>query len=313
MSESGTNYKQVSALNTFIHHAKQAWKSFLNSPLTSILTAFTISVSLLVFAIFVLLLENIKSVVVSARKDVAVSIYLKDQAGVEDIISLQSQIRKEPYVLKVVHRNKDQALAEFRNTLGERASVLDGLERSNPLPASLEVTFEEIQGVEDLYKPFSEKFSDNSSIEHIEYSRSLIDKLSAFLKYFGWIGLISISFMLVVTGFIITNTIKLALYSHREEIEIMSLVGATDAFIRAPYMIEGFFQGLFGSFVALLISYIFFLLLSEYFVENPGIGIILPAFTYISYRSILLIILSGISVGAFGSYIAVKGFIRKDF
>ena len=303
----------VSSWSMFLHHAKQAWKSFLSSPLTSILTAFTISVSLLVFATFILLLENIRSVVISAQKDVAVSIYLKDDAATDAVVSLQSEIRKLSYIKKVSFRTKDEALQEFRKTLGERAAVLDGLEKTNPLPASVEVIFHQIEGVEKLYEPFSAMFDKNPAIEHIEYSRSLIDRLSAFLKYFGWIGLISIVFMLVVTGFIITNTIKLALYSHREEIEIMSLVGATDAFIRAPYMIEGFFQGLFGSFVALFISYIFYILMSEYFMESPGINLILPAFSYISFRSMLLIVISGITVGAFGSYAAVKGFIKKDF
>jgi cell division transport system permease protein len=313
MAEREVGYTKVSSFNMFLHHARQAWTSFVSSPLTSLLTAFTISVSLLVFAVFVLFLENIKSVVVSARKDVAVSIFLKDDAPLEKITSLQEEVKKEPYVKKSVFRTKDEALTEFRKTLGEKAVILDGLEKTNPLPASIEVTFADIEGIENQYKPFAEKFTSNPAIEHIEYSRSLIDRLSAFLKYFGWIGLISVAFMLLVTGFIITNTIKLALYSHREEIEIMSLVGATDAFIRAPYMIEGFFQGLIGSFVALFVSYIFYLLMSKYFIENPGISMILPVFSYISFRSKLLIILSGITVGAFGSYTAVRGFLKKDF
>lgn len=305
-------HKPVSALAMFAHHAKQAWKSFNTAPLTSILTAFTISVTLLVFAVFILLIENIKGVIVSARTEVAVSIYFKEGVPTSEIAAMEKMIEARPYIEEAVYRSKEQALSEFRKTLGERAIILDGLERSNPLPASLEVTFKDEDGVESLYRPFAEELAGQPNVEHIEYSRSLIDRLSQFLRYFGLIGLLSVIFMLIVTGFIITNTIKLALYAHREEIEIMSLVGATDSFIRAPYMIEGFFQGLLGAFVAIFFTYLIYVFLGGFIAENEVFHIFLPALSFISLRSALLITVSGITVGALGSFLAVRSFLKKD-
>ena len=260
-----------------------------------------------------MVIQPIQAVGLSARSGVSVCIYLKVDPTPVQALALQEEVKQKPYVAHVQYRNKEEALVEFRKALGERAIILEGLERNNPLPASLVISFKELEGVEKFYIPFAEEFSQNSQVEHIEYSRSLVDRLSSFLKYFGWIGLISIIFMLVVTGFIITNTIKLALYSHREEIEIMSLVGATDPFIRAPYMIEGFFQGLLGGLVAIIISYMFFLFMHQFLMDNEILRFLIPSFSFISFRSVLLVIFSGITVGCLGSFLAVKGFLKRDF
>lgn len=300
-------------LTMFLHHASQAWKSFLRSPLTSILTSFTISVTLLIFTIFILVVENIRSLALSARTEVTISLFLKEPEEEPQIAELKKEISALEYIDKVVYRTKNEALQDFKLTLGERGGILEGLESNNPLPASLEVTFREVDKVEQYYNPFVERYSQHPAIEHVEYSRSLIDRLNEFLKYFGWIGLCSMAFMLLVTSFIITNTIKLALYSHREEIEIMALVGATNSFIRAPYMIEGFFQGLLGGLVAVVISYFLYLFAAQFLAESQVLRLIVPSFSFISLQSIVLIIISGITVGALGSYLAVRAFIKRDF
>lgn len=300
----------LSKTHMAMHHGVQAWKSFITSPLTSVLTTVTIATALLIFAVFVLIVENIRSIVASAGKEVTVSIYLKDDVPADQVKKYIVEIKKFDFVDKVEERSKAEALKDFRQTLGDQSVILEGLEDNNPLPASLEVTFKNIEDIESKFDSFVAKFRDLETVEHVAYSRSLIDRLSNFLKFFRLSGAIAIVFMLLITSFIITNTIRLALYSHREEIEIMKLVGATDLFVRAPYMIEGFVQGLVGAILALFVSYACFLLVRDGLSSHEVLRIFIPKLDFLSFRSMFLVVISGITVGICGSYLAVRKFLE---
>lgn len=305
--------KELPTLSTYrmvIHHTVQAWRSFLTSPLTSVLTTITIATALLVFSIFVLVVENVRSVVASAGKDISVSVYLKDSLADENIKKLTAEMKALDFIEKVELKTKVQALEDFRGTLGEQGSILEGLDNNNPLPASLEVSFKHIEEIEKKLDEFVKKYSALEGVEHVLYSRALVDRLSGFLRFLRFSGAIGIVFMLLITSFIITNTIRLALYAHREEIEIMKLVGATDGFVRAPYVIEGFVQGLVGALIALFISYGCYMLFHDALKSNELLRGLLPTFNYLTLRSVMLIIVSGIAVGICGSILAVRKFLE---
>lgn len=291
------------------HLGLQAWKSFVSSPLTSILTVVTISVTLLVFAVFVLFIENVRDLVSTARKDTIISLYLKEDLAAGVPADLMGEIKKLPYVESVTFNDKNRSLQQFQEELGDRSAILEGLEDNNPLPASISVQFKKESEGEDFFTPFAEKYSQDPSVEHVGFSRGLVNRLNNLLRFFRLAGTFSIIFMLIITGFIITNTIKLALYSHREEIEIMKLVGATDAFVRAPYMIEGFFQGLIGGICSIFITYAIFLFVQDSLRANEILRVFIPNIHFLSGFSVFLVILSGIAVGICGSYWAVKKFI----
>lgn len=291
------------------HHSIQAWKSFLTSPITSILTVITITITLLVLSLFILIVENVRGVVSTAQTELVVSLYIKDGIRKDQIDTLKEEITSLPFVEKISFKDSSTALEEFRKSLGERAIILEGLESENPLPASLEVKFKRIEGIDKRFKPFADLYRVHEAIEHVEYSRGVVDRLGSFLKFFRWGGWIAIIFMLAMTSFIITNTIKLALYSHREEIEIMKLVGATDSFVRAPYMIEGFFQGLLGGIISIFAAYSCYLLVQDILLTNELLRMLIPAIRFMSLNAALLVVISGIFVGVSGSYLAVKKFI----
>lgn len=300
---------RLSSPGMLLHLTVQAWRSFITSPITSSLTIITIATTLLIFAIFILFIENVKGFVGTAQSDLTVNLYLSDQIKKDQIVALTGEIEKTPEVESVTYRSKDQAMTEFREVLGEKAVILEGLEEENPLPASLEVHFQRLPSVDQAFDAFAERFGSRPEIERVDYSRGLLLRISEFLKFFRWAGFLSIFFMLLITSFIITNTIKLALYSHREEIEIMKLVGATDGFVRAPYMIEGFFQGLIGAFISLGVSYSCYLLVHDLFLSNEELQVLVPTIQYLSWHSVILVLLSGVAVGIFGSYLAVRKFL----
>lgn len=308
--EQGAAMRMLTRNGLMRHLALQAWRSFIASPLTSLLTVFTISVSLLVFTLFLLTLENLRGVVSSTRSDFSLVLYLREGYDSKALDQLRAELEDLPEVKEVKFRDKTQALEAFRKELGEQAAILEGLENSNPLPASLEVRFRSHAALERSFDEYAERFAKKPIVEQIDYSRALIHRLSGLLSLFRWAGTLLVLLMLVMTSFIITNTIRLALYAHREEIEIMKLVGATDWFVRAPYIIEGFVQGLIGSVGSIVLAYLFLVIFRESLADNEILGAFIPQLEFLSFFSLLIVIVSGVLVGAAGSFLAVRRFLE---
>jgi cell division transport system permease protein len=267
---------------------------------------FTISVTLFLLSAFVLVIENIGSALESTRTGVGITIYLKDDASQEQRDALTADLRTLPEVEDVKYIDAAQALEDFRKSLGDRAPLAEGLDQHNPLPASLEVKFKGESADPESYEGIVGKFNSNPAVEEIYFSRGLIGKLNDLMRVLRGGGAIATILLLVVTSFIIANTIRLALHAHRQEIEIMRLVGATDWHVRIPYLIEGFLHGIAGGVVALTLLY------ASYSVFNRMVGEIdlfrlsAPHLHFLSWPASLLVMLSGVVVGIVGSYVALK-------
>ena len=119
-------------------------------------------------------------------------------------------------------------------------------------------------------------------------------------------------FLLVITGFIIANTIKLALYSHRTEVEIMQLVGAQRAAIYAPYMLEGLVQGVVGALLGLTLVFCVYLFLHDALTKTDLIQFVFPAFSFLSLKAAVFMVISGALVGMCGSFLAVRRFLTES-
>ena len=288
----------------------QALRSMLLSPMTSLLTMATIAISLSLFSGFVLILTNIRDLITASEGALSISVYLRDGAPQSAVDQLLQKIRSESGANVVTFRSKQEALKSFRDSLAERASVLDGLESENPLPASFEVRFGEGASTTELFDHFAEKFSHDPIVEDIQYSAGSLSQLRALVGAFKTGGLVAVLFMLLMTGFIISNTIRLGLFSHRDEIDIMQLVGATPAFIKAPYVIEGCVQGGIGALLGVAILFGFYSLVRDVVTGSPILSLLFPGLHFLSLNLIVLIAFLGIIVGITGSYLAVRRFIK---
>ncbi|MFM1846645.1 MAG: Cell division protein FtsX, partial [Pseudomonadota bacterium] len=204
-----------------------AWRSVVSAPLTSLLTLATMSVALFLLAAFCLLLQTLNRVAVETRTDVALTIYLKDAAPSEARAALEGELKSQPEVGSLTFKSSDAALAEFSASLGDDAALLEGLADKNPLPASFDVKFKPEFGSIEVYRSFAARYEGNPLVDHIHYSGGVVGRLGAIMQTLRVGGGGAILFMLIATGFLMANTIKLALYAHRSEIEIMRLVGAT--------------------------------------------------------------------------------------
>lgn len=305
----GAAVERLSPSGMFLHLSREAVRSVFASPFTSLMTLLTIVFSLFLFSTFVLVVENVGSFLEETQTELSMSIFLREGTGIADISRLENLVRKESAVRDVQQRSKTQALESFRKSLGVDSPLLDGLDKENPLPASLEVTFQGVAQSESEIERLGEVTSRDPAVEHVEYSRGLLNRIAAALRTIKTIGSIGVAAMLVLTGFIIMIAIRLALYAHREEIEIMYLVGATRWFVRAPYMVEGFLQGLAGSVCSLVILYLTFTTMQGSLGNGAVVSLFFSNLSFLSAGSMVMVILLGVIVGVAGSFAAVRKFL----
>lgn len=285
---------------------RMAIESIKASPFTALMTLLTMVFSLFAFAAFLLTAENVNRALIGTQSEVSMSVFLKDAATGEDRRVVEEQLKTASIVRSQAYIDKKEALENFRSTVGTDSPLLEGIEGSNPLPASYEVTFRSVDDLESQIESLADQLRQNPGVEQVEYSRGVVSAIVATLRTVQFVGSCAIGVMLFLSGFIITVAIRLALYAHRDEIEIMYLVGATRTFIRAPYMVEGLTQGLLGALLSVGLLYLAHTPL-RHSVENGQVAsLVFNQMQFLSFSSIILIMALGVFVGIMGSYVAVR-------
>jgi cell division transport system permease protein len=231
------------------------------NPFLSLVTLSTIAISMLILGLFSLIYLNVQQSLQQMGGELQITAYLQETISSEQAKVLRSKVADWPEVEKITYLSKEQALARFRSQLREYAGILEGL-KENPLPASLELTLMPQYGRSGNIKELSTRLGRLPGVAEVQYGRKWMAKLRVFVEVMKLVGITVGGLLLIATIFVISNTIKLTFYSRREELEIMRLVGATDFFIKAPFLIEGLLHGLGGALLAagglsLLILFLF--------------------------------------------------------
>ncbi|MBX7138741.1 MAG: ABC transporter permease [Oligoflexia bacterium] len=311
--EDGANLSKLSKPEALLQLIKQAFESFVASPLISGITIATIALALFILAAFLLLLHHLNSAVSANRPQAALEIFLKDEVSNATRLALEKELRDLPELEDLRFRDKEAALAEFRQMLGSKSSLLDGLAQENPLPASFEVRLKPEAASEAKFEELSRRFGSNPAVEQIEFSSVLVRKLGQLLQLLRVGGLFGTVMLLLMVSFIISNTIKLALYARGDELEIMRLVGATRGFIRSPCMIEGVIQGLLGAGAGVLILYGVWGLLAGVLGGSELVQTLFPDLSFLPFSRVVLVLFSGLITGAAGSFLAVRPFLKEKY
>jgi len=229
--------------------SRRAAVNLWRAPLPSLVSVLTIALALFIGASFVLGLFAARALLASWGAQASVTLYLDKSVSDAQARTLAQQVRLQAGDADVVYVDRNQALSRLRVDLGDLSGSLEGLSQ-NPLPPSLEVTPREPLPPVGL-RVLAAQLSQLPGVSEVEYGREWLDKLEALgrgLRNFG------AGALLVVLGsalLVVANTIRLAVYARRDEIEIMKLVGATDGYVRAPFLLEGALQGLIGAAMAL--------------------------------------------------------------
>lgn len=250
----------------------------------------------------VLNLNNMANVLES---QVQITVYLQDSLNERDVREVGTRITKLPGVTQVTFVGKDEALQRFKQRLGEQQGLLSALGETNPLPNGFEVKVDNPERV----KPVAQAISQLKGVENARFGQEVVEQLFNLTKMVRIAGLILIIFLALAATFIISNTIRITVFARRKEIAIMKYVGATDWFIRWPFLIEGMILGFTGALIAVLLLSRTYGALTTQIYETMAFMPLIPKYPFITNISIVLLIV-GTSIGAVGSTISLRRFMK---
>jgi cell division transport system permease protein len=266
----------------------------------------TVALSVLIAGAFSLIWTNVDHWMRASETGIRIQVYLKD--GTTDAKSRETQdrIREMDGVMGVRFISKARALEALRAQLRQQASLLEGL-GDNPLPDSLEVDLK--SGRAPQAASIAGQIGGLPAVDGVEYGQQWMGRFAGLLKLFRFAGVVLGGLFFIASGLIIANTARLVLYSRREEVEIMRLVGATDGFITAPFYIQGLIQGAFGCGIGLAVIYAAYAYMAARLAGDPASGF--WQIRFISLESIAVITGCSIGIGWIGCFLSMKQFFRN--
>ena len=286
-----------------------AWQGFWRNPVMSLASTFTVGLMLLLFAFFLATDRGLQEAVGVLESKVELALFLEDDAKVSDVLALRARIEADPAVSRVDYITKEQAMARLVEIASRQPDIQIVDISSNPLPASLEIKLLNAQDAPRIGATLREEV-DGGVVYEVVDNPSVVDKLLTITRVLSFGGVAVLAMMLVVALFVIVNTIRIAVHARRDEIEIMKLVGATDWFVRWPFILEGMLVGALGATAALTV-----VVLAAGPVTNALVGFleIVP----LSFGSAFLWQLVGsvfalaLAVGGGGAMLSVRAHLAK--
>jgi cell division transport system permease protein len=275
----------------------------------------TIYLSLLLVGISMATGFIVSEIVKSVEDKVSVQIFLKDGAATEDVEALQAWLLSDEMVDTVNYVSKEEALERFKEEMAGSPEIVENI-RENPLPASLDVTLKdprEVQAmvdkiiVNELFLKVCDR-PDNPE-ESLKYGQQIVDRLFAFTRIVRYIGVVFVAMLAVVSLIFINNTIRLAIYSRRKEIGIMRLVGASNWFIRAPFLLEGIMQSLLGAALAIITILLIQAALLPWLRDTlPFLPVDLSGGAILQLS--LVLVVAGVIIGLIGAGLALRRYLK---
>ncbi|MDP3940437.1 MAG: permease-like cell division protein FtsX [Deltaproteobacteria bacterium] len=296
-------------MHRIAYFLKAALRGLTSNPLVSAISIVTITVSLLTLGTFYLVYLNLRATAASWGGEVQIVTYLAEGLPADEVNRLSDEISRMPGVSAVKYVSRDDALERFRKDLGGQSGILDGLS-SNPLPASLDIQIRERSRAAPQVREMAGQIASLRGVDDVQYGQEWLDQYQTAVNFIRIAGAMLGAFLLIGSILVVANTIKLALYSRREELEILSLVGASKSFVRIPFLIEGLAQGVLGAALAGGILYGGYRLLVDRMSESLvlNLGHFDPVF--LPLPMILSLLGIGAAVGLFGSALSVRHFGR---
>lgn len=271
-------------------------------------TMLIICATMLVLGIFIVLFTNVNKNVETVKVEQGIQAFIEDTATDADIEYIKDVIKKIEGVGEIRYISKDEAYEDAKNVFKDQEYFLEGLDKVQIFPASYVVKFADIEKADNI-KSQIEKID---GIYKVKYNSSTINAVISISRianiFLLGIGIV----LLVVSIFIISNTIKLAVYSNKREIFIMRYIGATNKFIKRPFVIEGAIIGLLSALISFMLISITYVVI---YARIPKVGSSLGVFGFIPYSSLWWLILViyvvlGLFIGILGSSISIKKYLK---
>lgn len=291
--------------SSLTYFMSETLKSLFRNKFMTIASVLTVTLSMFILGTFLCVVLNINHMASYLESQVEMSVYIKDGITTSQVMEIGKKLKALPELKELKFTNKDQAMVEFRERMGEQSGLLDSI-NGNPLPASYRVSFsnpEALQKSVSIVKKYP-------GVDGVQYGQDIIERLYKMAQIIRISGIVLMLFLAAAELFIISNTIRLTVFARRREIHIMKYVGATNGFIRWPFIFEGMVIGFIGSGIASVILWQGY----NYVVNaifNAGLVFVatINPFPFMLYVT-SIIVLFGIIIGILGSSISLRKYMK---
>ena len=283
----------------------ETFRSLFRNRFMAIASVLTVTLSMFILGVFLSAVLNINHMASYLENQVEMTVYLKDGLTTDQVMGIGKYLKAQPGMKEIKFTNKDQAMKDFRERMGDQQGLLDAI-NGNPLPASYQMSF---QTPEQL-KTAAEVVAKYQGVETVQYGKDIIEQLYKVAQVIRLSGIVLIIFLAGAELFIISNTIRLTVFVRRREIQIMKYVGASNGFIRWPFLFEGMVIGFLGSgFASLILWEGYKTVVSEMAAAGLVFIPMIPLWPFMGYTT-LIILAAGIVIGVMGSAISLRKYMK---
>ena len=292
-------------LRTSEYFVQEVLRSLRRNNWMSFASIGTVAVSLFVLGVFLLLVLNMNRMASTLESQVQISVYLEDGLKEADRKDIATDIEALQGIESITYVDKDEAKTRLEERLGDQKYLLDALGDKNPLPDSFEVVVKS----PDLVETAAKAIDRMDGVQEAKYGQDVIEHLFAITRLIRIFGLVLMVLLAGATLFIISNTIRLTVFARRKEIAIMKYVGATDWFIRWPFLLEGMVLGFVGGVIAAVALRSFYAAMAAKITDTLTFFPLMPQYPSMNYITVALL-LTGMAIGALGSALSLKRFLK---
>lgn len=298
--------------SSFKYLFRQGWNNFKGNRLMSVASVGVVSSCLILVGICASLVINVNSFVQYLGAQNEVVVYLTDRATLDNINTINSSLEQDEDVADFKFVSKEDALAEQMEYMGQYASLLSGYQGSNnPLPASFRIHLSDLTRLE----PASMRFSAFDGVDYVSTPTELAGVLIALKNVTYYAGLLILAILFMVSMVVISNTIRLTVFARRREISIMKYVGATNGFIRMPFVVEGLLIGTISAVITFAVVAAGYVYLYNYITTQATGFIAMLSLCMVPFTAVWPVMLIGFLVfgwliGGFGSAFSMRKYLR---
>jgi len=286
---------------------REAVANVLTNRTTTVVAVATTAFTFACVGVFLLLYVNLKTMASSLEQDIQVMVYLQDDLTEQTRSEIEQQLKADRAVGALTFVSKERALSDFQAQFPAESRLLQGLGQ-NPLPASFVITLAPESRSSDAMRRWANRTQLIPGVSQVQYNQEWVEALAGIVRYIEVAAIIVGVILSAASVTIIANTIRLALYSRREEIEILGLIGASTTFIRVPYLLEGAALGLCGSALSLVILKAGFELFRHQIHSATRFLGVDALLTFFSFDMCIVLMLVGLFLGCAGSFLSLLRF-----
>jgi cell division transport system permease protein len=286
---------------------REAIKNIRLNLLMSVTAITTTFICIVVLGIAFLVSSYVAGITDSVRQDVSVEAYFPPDASQQEATATINRVKSWPEVSSVNYVSEEEALAKFKDTFSDKPELYENLD-PGVLPASLQIQLQDSAQAEQVAQRLEKE--EGFAANNISYPQQTIGRLNSVTSYMIW-GLYGATILFLISSvLLISNAIRLSIFARRKEIEVMKLVGASDSFVRTPFVFEGMVQGLVGAgLAALTVIWLNFLFIDWSHDALPFVPISPDSVN--TLLVLVLLVAVGVAIGVIGSFLSVTRFLRK--